>query len=151
MQLSLNFDLNEFLQSNTAYDLGYILAVDDWTLEQLKRLVATVLQPIRRELGESIMITSGYRPPWLNHLIRGSKDSRHMYGLAADWHPVAMPLDIAFQRVKQMNLPIDQLILETLQGKSWIHVGIAFPGTEPRQQYMTAVDKPGGGVTYKNV
>ena len=151
MELSKDFVLQEFMASNTAYDLGHRLTIDTWTHEQIQRLVSTVLQPIRDELGVPISITSGYRPAWLNHLIRGSKDSRHLYGLAADWHPVGVSLQRAFNQVRLMNLPLDQLILETVKGKNWIHVGLAFPGDEVREQYMIASDKPGGGVQYRNV
>lgn len=49
--------------------------------------LASKLQTIRDKLGKKIKITSGYR--CIRHngskTVKGSKSSRHLYGLAADW------------------------------------------------------------------
>lgn len=151
MHLSLNFRLSEFLHSDTAAGLGYRLVPDDWTVEQIQRLIDTALQPIRDELGKSITITSGYRPAWLNWCLRGSKDSRHLYGCAVDFVVADMTTDEAFGRIKAMNLELDQLIVELPDSdRSWIHLGLALPGQPQRKQYMIATRDNDGRMTYLN-
>lgn len=49
--------------------------------------LASKLQTVRDKLGKKIKITSGYRCIRHNSskTVKGSKSSRHLYGLAADW------------------------------------------------------------------
>ena len=151
MQLSLNFTYEEFIHSNTATDLGYNLSTDEWEFEQVKRLVTTAMQPIRDELGKAITITSGYRSPWLNYCIRGAKNSRHMYGCACDFVVTDMTVDEAFDRIRGMDLDLDQLIIEFPKGDGpWLHLGLALPGQHTRKQYMIATKGTDGRVTYLN-
>jgi hypothetical protein len=108
------------------------------------------LQPIRSALGVPLVITSGYRPPWLNKIIGGAKDSRHLYGCAADFKTPTMPQETAFRKIRALNLPIDQLILED-PPQGWLHLGIDLPDYEPRQQYIIATRTADGRTTYSNV
>ena len=149
MKLSKNFHLHEFLDSDVAARRGYTLIADKWISEQIARLVAVAMQPIRSELGVPIIITSGYRPAWLNQWVNGSTNSHHLWGCACDWKPVGMTQPMAFKRVQDMNLPIDQLILEQ-PPNGWIHLGIGLPGKTPRGQYMTATRR-GNRMVYENV
>jgi uncharacterized protein YcbK (DUF882 family) len=53
------------------------------------RMAATikyVFMPIRRQLGEEIVITSGYRTPEYNAFVGGAKGSRHQWFEALDMH-----------------------------------------------------------------
>jgi hypothetical protein len=148
MKLSQNFHLNEFIASGVAARRGYVLVPDKWVTEQLARLVASILQPIRSELDAPMIITSGFRPAWLNQLVNGSVNSMHLYGCAADWKPVGMEQDVAFARIKEMMLPIDQCILEH-PPDGWIHTGQALPGKLSRNQFMVATRR-GDRVVYEN-
>lgn len=131
MNISENFTRDEFLHSNTADRMGYPIQIDKYVLENLTRLVETCLQPARDNIGKPFVVTSGYRPPWLNRAVGGSDDSRHMYGCAVDFKvPDTDHLQV-YNRLKELDLPIDQLILEP----GWIHLGIALPGETPREQY----------------
>jgi peptidoglycan hydrolase-like protein with peptidoglycan-binding domain len=47
--------------------------------------LAEKLQTVRDKLGVPLTITSGYRCLTHNNKIGGSKSSKHLYGLAADW------------------------------------------------------------------
>lgn len=47
--------------------------------------LADKLQIIRSKLGKKIKVTSGYRCIKHNAKVDGSKQSRHLYGIAADW------------------------------------------------------------------
>lgn len=152
MQISENFSLHEFLVSDIATRAGYELVPDKWIIEQLTIFVRTVMQPIRKELGVPIVITSGYRPAWLNRMVNGSTSSMHLFGCAADWKPVGMTMPMAFKRIKDIDgmnvLPIDQCILE-FPPNGWIHTGKAYPGKMHRRQFMIA-ERRGGRVVYDN-
>jgi zinc D-Ala-D-Ala carboxypeptidase len=138
MQLSPHFALHEFLSSQTAARMGRPIVPSLQIIENLTRLCVTLLEPIRVKLQRSIVITSGYRPDWLNVAIGGSKTSNHMMGFAADIKVVGMS-PLIFSRWVQHNAdaegwPIDQCILE-FPPNGWTHLGIA---EKPRQQYLTA-------------
>ena len=45
-----------------------------------------VLQAIRAHFGKPVHIHSGYRTPEHNAKVGGSEHSRHLYGMAADFH-----------------------------------------------------------------
>lgn len=145
IQLSEHFRLDEFLQSETAARMGRPIVAPPDVQENLRRLCETVLEPIRVRLGRAMVITSGYRPSWLNTVIGGSKTSAHMEGRAADIKVVGMS-PLTFSRWIQINAategwPVDQVIFEG----QWIHVGIA---DRPRGEYLTAIFG-NGGVTYR--
>lgn len=150
IQISEHFSRDELLASSTAARRGYQVQLDRWTLEQLERLVKTCLQPARDALGVPFVITSGFRPPWLNKMIKGAADSRHMYGCAADFKTPGKPLAQAFAEIRELDLPIDQLILENPPA-GWIHLGIALPGQQPRKQYMMANRTADGRMEFKHV
>lgn len=149
MRISENFSVDEFIASSTALRLGYQFTLDRWEREQIERLVKTCLQPARSALMVPFVITSGYRPAWLNRYIRGAKDSRHMYGCAADFKTPTMQLKTAFREIRLLDLPIDQLILEDPPA-GWIHLGIALPGQQPRKQYMIATRTADGRMSYRH-
>lgn len=132
MKLSKNFTLEEFLVSQTAARHGIDMTPPEDVLENLQTLVTTCLQPLRESLGSSIQVTSGYRPPVLNMLIKGSSTSAHMHGRASDLRATGYtPLEVC-QRVIDLGLPFDQIIHEF---GSWSHLGIA---EDPRAEALTA-------------
>jgi len=149
MQLSQNFKLTEFLVSDTATDLGYQLVADLFAIENLQRLVDTVLQPARDEIGQPFVITSGFRPPWLNELIRGSNNSDHLYGCAVDFVVLDRDQTEVFEIMRDMQLPINQLINE-LPPNGWIHASINKPGKPAKGQYLRA-ESNNGTIVYRHV
>lgn len=140
--ISDDFDIDEFTRSRMARKLGYNITLGQWEHEQIARLVKTCLQPIRSDLGVPLVITSGFRPPWLNLMVRGAQSSMHLYGCAADFKTPGTTLEGAFYRIIELDLPIDQLILEDPPW-GWIHLGVAMPGQDPRKQYMIAKNTTG--------
>lgn len=108
-------------------------------------LLAQELERVRTLLGNTpIVITSGYRSPAVNSLVRGDRKSAHMQGLAADFiAPYFGSPKAICQAIQRSRLPFDQLINEG----TWVHIGFAPLGTEPRRQVLTA-HFDGGTVRY---
>lgn len=149
MKISKNFSLEEFLVSQTAIRHGKEIVATDVVKENLIRLVETCLQPIRDEFNKPLVITSGYRPEWLNVMIGGSKTSAHMDGRAADFIVVGLHTFDAATRISEMELPFDQLIHEFPDSPApWIHLGIAKINIEPRKELLTA-EKIAGMTMYQ--
>ena len=135
MKLTDNFALHEFLRSQTAARHGISMDPPIEVVDNLRRLCVDILQPLREHIGVSITISSGYRPPELNHQIGGSTTSAHLDGRAADIIIDSLsPLQVA-QTIQSMELPYDQVIHEFGQ---WVHVGISPEDLEVRLQELTA-------------
>ncbi len=135
MQLSKNFTLAEMIVSQTAARRGLNNKPGQREITHLRHLCATVLQPLRDNLGRPIMVTSGYRSPAVNAAVGGSATSDHCHGLAADIHVPGMNIRQLMQRVHTLKLPVDQVIDEF---GSWLHVACPPPGVIARPQWMQA-------------
>lgn len=145
MKLTEHFFLHEFLQSETAARLGQEIVPTPQELANITRLCVTLLEPIRRRLGRTVVITSGLRPLWLNLAIGGSPKSAHMDGLAADIKVAGMSPAVFCRWIQQNadaeDWPIDQCIMEFGQ---WTHLSVR---DKPRMQFLTA-KKLGSIVSY---
>ena len=85
--LSPHFCLDEFTKSSTAIKNGIQNNPPQEAVENLKRLCANTLEPLREELGLPVVITSGFRTKALNDLLAHSSErSQHMQGQAADFY-----------------------------------------------------------------
>lgn len=137
MNLSAHFTLAELIRSQTAIRNGINNTPDDRTIQELRRLCATVLEPVRELLDVPLQISSGYRCPRLNALVGSTaKHSAHLDGRAADFVPMGMDLREAFDAIRSApGLPIDQIIIECGE---WIHVAIPALGQIPRRQALIA-------------
>lgn len=122
MRLSKNFTLEEFLVSQTAERFSIDMTPPPEVVDSLRRLVTGCLQPLRDEVGESIHISSGFRPLELNTRIGGSKTSAHVRGDASDLKVVRMSPYDTCELIVAMGLPFDQVIHEF--GR-WVHLGVA--------------------------
>lgn len=91
----------------------------DWDdINRLLELCRWILDPVREMYGKPIVVTSGFRTPFLNHLVGGVPTSQHMQGLAADLRcddPKAL-----FDLIAGSDLPFDQLIY--YQKRKFVHV-----------------------------
>lgn len=152
MRLAPNFTLAEFEFSDYAARNGLSNSVPVHLLQNVRRL-AGWLQVLRERLAEKfgpvpIVITSGYRGVPLNKAVGGSKTSAHCEALAADFHVPGMSIDslFAFIREEMADVPMDQVIHEF--GR-WIHLGLANPNKQPRNQFLYA-DKVAGKTIYRN-
>lgn len=142
MKLTKNFDLGEFLISQTAERHGIDMTPPRYVIDNLKSLCVHVLQPIRDAAQAPISISSGYRPLDLNSLIGGSKTSAHMQGEAADFNVAGLTPYETCELVIRLKLPFDQVIHEF--GR-WVHVGIR---QVPRGEVLTAYRDKAGATRY---
>lgn len=126
--LSPHFSLSEFTKSSTAMKHGIKNTPPQEAVDNLKALCQGCLEPLRKELGLPVVITSGFRTKALNSMLAHSSErSQHMLGQAADFYvgPGQSGLSRRELLIKAFRLIIldegidyDQLILYP----SFIHV-----------------------------
>jgi hypothetical protein len=108
-------DKPEFQTVNREKALGYV--------SELTGLCRIILEPIRAHYNRPVIIHSGFRCEELNAAVGGSKTSRHMQGMAADFHIAGVLLDEAFAWLwKESDIPFGQLIDERRSNSRWLHV-----------------------------
>ena len=123
MQLSENFRLKEFIESQTADQRGIDNRPDWEAVINLRNLCREVLQPLRDYEGKPIHVNSGYRCPELNEAVHGVGDSQHLYGEAADIHRPDKETGRRWYKFIVDNLDFDQVLFEYRRtGVRWLHV-----------------------------
>lgn len=115
-----HFTLNEFTVSRYAESHGIDNSPNAEICKNLVR-VAYTLEIIRSELDAAILISSGYRCPELNAGVGGSKKSKHMQGLAADFTVVGYTPAKTVELIRDM-VGYDTLILEY---DRWVHLDLS--------------------------
>lgn len=131
MQLSENFDLEEFTRSQTATRFGINNNPSSTALNNLRTL-AQGLEKVRALLKHPITITSGFRCMELNRKVGGSEKSSHMMGFAADFVcPRAGTPKQIVDLIKKSGIQLDQCIEEG----TWIHISF---DPRMRNQYLKA-------------
>lgn len=128
MKLTNNFTLAELTHSDTAKVRSIDNALPPYLMRNISAL-AKRLQMIRDALGVPITISSGYRCPELNKAVGGSKSSQHQLGLAADIHAKGYTAQELFKFIAGSNFGFDQLILERVGDKEWVHISV-----QPRER-----------------
>ncbi|WP_036384878.1 D-Ala-D-Ala carboxypeptidase family metallohydrolase [Muricauda sp. MAR_2010_75] len=116
MLLTTNFSLGEFTRN-------YDRAVTDSQMSNLERL-ASNLQALRNYVGKPVFVNSGLRSVEHNEAVGGVKDSRHLYGQAAD-------IRVDGMTTQQLNDAIEHLVSigEMEQGglgiyDTWVHYDV---------------------------
>ena len=123
MKISENFNLEEFIVSATAVEKGIRNVPNPEQIVNIKRLVQTILQPVRKRMGMPIIVSSGFRCAELNRLVGGSPTSQHCIGEAADMKCADNAL--LFETIRK-NFVFDQLIWEfgNNSAPDWVHVSM---------------------------
>lgn len=140
MQLTKNFPLRELLRSQAATRNDILEQFDPSlaVIENLRQLCEHVLQPLRDSMGRSIFVNSGFRCQRVNDLVGGSKKSQHLFGQACDIEAGHLTIEQLYQRIKNSELPFDQLIQEFDQ---WVHVSYNSAGN--RRMSLRAIKDNG--------
>lgn len=116
MKLSENFTLEELIFTETGLN-NYPNNIE---IENLKKLVVNILQPLRNYIKRPIHINSCFRNPIVNREVDGANNSAHLFGRAAD---ITLgnkkDNELMFNWIKN-NCKFRQLINE--KNFSWVHV-----------------------------
>jgi len=138
MNLSAHVTLAEFENSPTATTHGINNKMSLSQIESAKLLCENVFEPLRIHLNTPIKISSGYRSPQLNKMIKGSLSSQHCKAEAMD-----IKIDAkGFYFIKD-KLEFDQLIWEfgNDENPQWVHV--SFKKGRNRKQVLKAYKQNG--------
>lgn len=139
--LSQHFTYEEMIESQTASRHGLDNSPPLSVIGNL-RAACQQAEAVRALLGRPMLISSGYRSPQLNYLLRGVPTSAHCQGWAMDFicPGFGSPLQIC-RAIQKSGIKIDQCIQEG----AWVHLSFA---PAMRQEFLTAkFDK--GGATYQ--
>lgn len=108
-QITKNFNLQEFIQSDTADRLGIDNTPSEQAVKNITLLCTKLLQPLRDLCAKPLYINSGYRCEELNKAVGGVESSQHRQGLAADVRCEGLtPCELA-NRVIGSGLNYDQM------------------------------------------
>ena len=140
MQLTKNFTLEELTFSDAAMRHGIDNTPNDEIVENLKRLCALILEPVRDIVHKPVQVTSGYRSPLVNSLVGSKVTSQHIKGCAADIKVQGVTPDVLIKAIIGAGLPYEQVILEY---QTWVHVSVPNdPHALPKRQALI-IDKSG--------
>ena len=140
-QITPHFSLEELTRTDTGLENDPGAAMDGNMLR-----LAETLERVRELLGVPMRINSGYRSAAVNSRVGGVRTSAHLFARAADFVPVGMTIEEAFNILRESGLVFDQLILEP----TWIHIGIACAREKPRMQCLIATMQA-GAMRYRRV
>lgn len=107
--------------------------IPNWNqIDNIKRLINDLLDPIREKWGKPIKINSCFRSEAVNLAVDGARNSQHKTGEAADI-TTGNPTDNKrlFDMIVSSGLTFDQLIDE--KNFAWIHISLS---TRNRQQIL---------------
>lgn len=110
-------------------------------LANIQNLCEVVLEPLREQVNEPVIISSGYRCPQLNRAVGGSPTSQHMTGEACDIHH-SDPQKLRDWFAILQRGEFDQLIWERSSPRSthyWIHVSCKRDRSQNRRQVFQLV------------
>lgn len=142
-RLGRYFTLREMTRTSTGLDNQ----PPDHIKANLTRLVREMLDPLREELELPIRITSGYRSPPVNDAVGGSRTSRHMTGLAADFKVKGMTARQLVDRIERLRedgiVDYDQAIAYAVAKGGHVHIGLVPEGVTPRRQMLWAAAEGG--------
>lgn len=116
-----HFTIAELTRSATARRLDIDNTPPAGAVDNMQRLIDSVLDPARKRLGIPIIVNSGYRCPRLNSAVGGVPRSYHLSGRAADI-TTGTPEDNRRLLEILRTLPHTELIWE--HGGAWIHVAL---------------------------
>lgn len=121
--LTPHFTLYELVRSGTALEHDINNTPSASQVEALTALARNVLEPLRQRFGP-VVVSSGFRSPMVNLLVKGAPTSQHMYGEAADIVINTRERGLTFFQWIKENLDFDQLIWEPMGSTHprWLHV-----------------------------
>lgn len=128
--MQLNFSISELVKSDKAKQNNIINTPGLAELDNMLNLIVYCLQPARELLRKPMIISSGFRCPQLNKLVKGKPNSQHLEGKAADFVVQGETVAGIIFKIQTSNIEYDQLINEY---DKWVH--ISFNKGHNRKQY----------------
>lgn len=102
------------------------------TKENLKTLMEK-MDLVREYFNSPIIVHVAFRTPEYNKLVKGAKNSTHLYGMACDFHIKGITCDAARARIiKDNKLEEWGMRMEKLPGSNWVHLDYRAPGPSGR-------------------
>lgn len=137
MKLSKNFTLNEMIKSTVALRKNIDNTPTQIHVENLRKVVSHILQPVRDRFDKPVVVSSGYRSIALCEAIGSSKFSQHALGQAVDFEIMGVD-NYELANWICSNLEFDQLILEYYKlgqpNSGWVHC--SYVDRNPRKQAL---------------
>ena len=140
MQLTKDFTLSKLTYSDTAKARGIDNSLPLYLMSNAKAL-AERLQIIRDVLRAPVYISSGYRCEALNKAVGGAYTSQHQLGLASDIYVDGYTAQELFDAILKMNISYDQLIIERVGLKEWVHISVQPYERNEKMSYTNGVYK----------
>lgn len=151
VKISPHFTLAELTRSEAAARGGFDNTPPPEAIEALRALCMNVVEPLRVAVGKPIRVNSAYRGPDANRAVGGSSSSQHCKGEAIDLEIDGFDNKKLAQKIVELKLPFDQLILEFYvpgdPNSGWVHVSHKRGGPQ-RGEVLRAV-RENGKTVYK--
>ena len=142
--MTTHFSFEELTNSESYHDLVPQNMADARRFEKQMRYTACTLEEIRKVLGVPMKVTSGFRNNALNKAVGGSATSGHAKGLCADFKPIGMSVEEAYELIKSnMNKcpSLKKCIYESIKGAKWLHIETKTEANQPTQFFTTSNGK----------
>ena len=142
--MSKNFTFEELTNSTSHHELVGQNMIDARGYEKQLKYTASTLEEIRVVLGVPMKITSGFRNVALNKAVGGSPTSGHTKGLCADFIPIGMDVNDAFELIqfnKDKCPSLKKCIYESVRGSKWLHIETKIEANQPQQFFTTTNGK----------
>lgn len=138
--MSDNFSFAELTNSTSYPNLVNQNMMDARSYEKQLKYTAYTLEEIRKVLGVPMKVTSGFRNTTLNKAVGGSPTSGHTKGLCADFKPIGMSVEDAYNLIlmnKAKCPSLKKCIFESIKGSNWLHIETKTEANQPTQFYTT--------------
>ncbi len=126
----MKIDLDDYVPGSTFFKWHEVLYCDQWKSHVFPpsliyhNIIKTirVMESIRGRLGTPLIITSFYRPPIYNILIKGAGMSQHTLGLACDFKSPIIPpkriREIIRPELERWNIRMER------DTPTWVHIDL---------------------------
>ena len=137
MNLTAHFTFEEIIESEYAIRHNLSNVPTDPDIVGNLHILAAGLERVRSKVCRPMVISSGYRSPKVNAGVKGSKTSRHMRGLAADFKVAGMSVREACFLIDNWKHEIQ--FRKLIQEGTWIHLEFPDEGETAKGDVYTAV------------
>ena len=151
-KISEHISYKEATASQTAAIRGISNAPNAEQLKNMKEVANAIFEPVRRNFGKPIFISSFFRSQALNQAIGGSSTSQHCDGEAMDidGDRTGVSNKAIFDFIRE-KLDFDQLISEfgTEENPDWVHV--SYTNDRSNRKQVLRAERVNGKTRYRKV